>query len=250
MFVFIVLGIIILLITWNIISFEYSRIAEEKKIIIDNFIDTGLKILNLGLKIGSTCYLSSIDVDYHDKRSLNRSTIDFLDSCEFDYKKFRKKLMLVKFEITFCNAYKLSKKHNKEKLMHACNEFKSEMEALVMKFDQGEMSVSKLKFLIGEIINSLNIIIEYCENNSFDLSDETIDYYKIIGVKDDATTEEIRKEYLFLTQVWHPDKFRNDKFKHKAEMMMKLINEAYHTLTDPDKRKLYDQARNMNKKTI
>lgn len=64
------------------------------------------------------------------------------------------------------------------------------------------------------------------------------DYYEVLGVSKTATEAEIRKAYRMLARKHHPDvnpgdKSANDKFKE--------INEAYDVLSDPDKRKRYDQ---------
>lgn len=64
------------------------------------------------------------------------------------------------------------------------------------------------------------------------------DYYKILGVKRDATPEEISRAYKKLARKYHPDLNPGDK---KAEEKFKEINEANEVLKDPEKRKLYDQ---------
>jgi curved DNA-binding protein len=53
-----------------------------------------------------------------------------------------------------------------------------------------------------------------------------------------ATEDEIRKAYRKLARKHHPDVNRNDK---AAEERFKEINEAYQVLSDPEKRKRYDQ---------
>ncbi|MCS7279306.1 MAG: J domain-containing protein [Thermodesulfobacteriaceae bacterium] len=63
------------------------------------------------------------------------------------------------------------------------------------------------------------------------------DYYKILGVKKDATQEEIKRAYRKLAMKYHPDRNRGSK---EAEEKFKEINEAYAVLSDPEKRKLYD----------
>ncbi len=64
------------------------------------------------------------------------------------------------------------------------------------------------------------------------------DYYKILGVPRNATEKEIKKAYRKLARQYHPDANPNDP---TAEEKFKEINEAYEVLSDPEKRKKYDQ---------
>lgn len=66
------------------------------------------------------------------------------------------------------------------------------------------------------------------------------DYYKILGVDRNASQKEIRNAYRKLAREHHPDLQPEDK-KKEAEKEFKKINEAYEVLSDPEKRKLYDQ---------
>ena len=68
----------------------------------------------------------------------------------------------------------------------------------------------------------------------------TRDYYEILGVPENASQEQIRKEYLALAKKYHPDKTGGDK---AGEEKLKEINDAYSTLKNPEKRKEYDQER-------
>jgi len=69
---------------------------------------------------------------------------------------------------------------------------------------------------------------------------KTKDYYDMLGVSKKASQAEIKKAYRKKALKWHPDKHK-DKEKKKAEEKFKKINEAYEILSDPEKRKLYDQ---------
>lgn len=63
------------------------------------------------------------------------------------------------------------------------------------------------------------------------------DYYKILGVKKDATSAEMKKAYRKLAVEFHPDKNKSKE----AEEKFKGINEAYEVLSNPKKRQNYDQ---------
>ena len=64
------------------------------------------------------------------------------------------------------------------------------------------------------------------------------DYYEILGVKRNATSEEIKKAYRKLALTYHPDKNPNNP---PAEEKFKAAAEAYGVLSDPEKRQRYDQ---------
>ncbi|MDB5198255.1 MAG: molecular chaperone DnaJ [Chitinophagaceae bacterium] len=67
---------------------------------------------------------------------------------------------------------------------------------------------------------------------------EYVDYYKVLGVNKNATTDEIKSAYRKLARKHHPDLNPNDKEAHKK---FQQINEANEVLSDPEKRKKYDQ---------
>jgi len=64
------------------------------------------------------------------------------------------------------------------------------------------------------------------------------DYYDLLGISRDASTEEIKKAYRKKAVQYHPDK---NQGKKDAEEMFKKISEAYEVLKDADKRATYDR---------
>ena len=64
------------------------------------------------------------------------------------------------------------------------------------------------------------------------------DYYEVLGVIKSSSSEEIKKAYRKLALKYHPDKNKNDK---AAEAKFKEASEAYHVLSNKERRKNYDQ---------
>ncbi|MFL5774377.1 MAG: DnaJ domain-containing protein, partial [Flavisolibacter sp.] len=67
---------------------------------------------------------------------------------------------------------------------------------------------------------------------------EFVDYYQVLGVNKKASADDIRKAYRKLARKHHPDLNPDDKEAHKK---FQQINEANEVLSDPEKRKKYDQ---------
>ena len=70
------------------------------------------------------------------------------------------------------------------------------------------------------------------------MATRTKDYYGILGVKKNAGTDDIRKAFRKLARKYHPDLNPGNK---SAEERFKTISEANDVLSDPKKRKVYDQ---------
>src|SRR5512133_2873047 len=69
-------------------------------------------------------------------------------------------------------------------------------------------------------------------------TDKSKDYYGILGVKKSASADDVRKAFRKLARNYHPDVNPGDK---TAEEKFKQLSEANDVLSDPKKRKIYDQ---------
>lgn len=73
------------------------------------------------------------------------------------------------------------------------------------------------------------------------------DYYYFLGIPQNASAEDIKKAYRKLSLKYHPDKNENDEF---FSYRFKEIKEAYETLTDTNRRRLYDQNLDSQKRNV
>src|SRR5207245_8419007 len=66
-------------------------------------------------------------------------------------------------------------------------------------------------------------------------------YYEVLELPPSASSAEIKKAWLELVQIWHPDRFHHSSNLHrKAEARTQMINQAFQTLSDPLARARYD----------
>jgi len=68
------------------------------------------------------------------------------------------------------------------------------------------------------------------------------DYYKVIGIKRDATSAEIKSAFRKLALKLHPDRIKDKKESEIAEKKLSELNQAYDILYDPEKRRKYDDG--------
>lgn len=76
--------------------------------------------------------------------------------------------------------------------------------------------------------------------------------YEVLGIdKNNFDEKELKKKYKKLCVKYHPDKFatKSEEEQKEAEEMFKEINEAYQVLSDPDKKRQYDQFGDVNART-
>lgn len=66
-----------------------------------------------------------------------------------------------------------------------------------------------------------------------------LDYYEVLGVTRDASSDQIKSAYRKAALQWHPD--RNPEKKEEAEENFRMASEAYSVLSDPQKRPVYDR---------
>ena len=79
-------------------------------------------------------------------------------------------------------------------------------------------------------------------NNSNDIGDK--DPYSVLEIDEDASAEEVKNAFKRMALKYHPDKIRGSTTSSTIEeVTMQDVNEAYETLRDPEKRRLYDMRR-------
>lgn len=73
------------------------------------------------------------------------------------------------------------------------------------------------------------------------------DYYYFLGIPQNASAEDIKKAYRKLSLKYHPDKNENDDYFSDR---FKEVKEAYETLTDPQRKRIYDQNLNSQQRNV
>jgi curved DNA-binding protein len=75
------------------------------------------------------------------------------------------------------------------------------------------------------------------------------DHYQALGLAPDASAEEIRAAWRFLLVAFHPDRFRDETQRARAQEVTKRVNAAWQELGDPARRRRYDLRRSTPSRT-
>jgi curved DNA-binding protein CbpA len=69
------------------------------------------------------------------------------------------------------------------------------------------------------------------------------DHYLALGIRPDATPDEVQDAWRFAIQVYHPDRFTDPALRDRADQMTRRVNAAWQVLGDAERRARYDRAR-------
>ena len=73
-----------------------------------------------------------------------------------------------------------------------------------------------------------------------------IDYYEELGVERNASQEDIRESFRALVRLLHPDQQRDEQLRSIAETQLRKVNRIYAVLSDPERRRRYDESLDEN----
>lgn len=131
---------------------------------------------------------------------------------------------------------------NHRLLVEKCQNLIQNIQLLEQAVAEKAISYPELESKINDIMDIAETIRQYCLDQN--TASGKKDYYDILEIQANATQEEIKKAWLRLIKAWHPDKYSaTDPDKIHAENKTRLINEAYQTLSDLQKRADYDKKR-------
>lgn len=119
-----------------------------------------------------------------------------------------------------------------EKIMHRRREEQAQRQRQQQQFFQQQQQQQQQR--------------QFQQENGLTNDQAAKNYYKILGVKPEANSKEIRRAYLDLTKKFHPDKQGKkltEEEEKKNHEKMSEINEAYEILNDEEKKKEYDSIR-------
>eukprot|EP00879_Flechtneria_rotunda_P016714 GHRR01017491.1.p1 GENE.GHRR01017491.1~~GHRR01017491.1.p1 ORF type:complete len:455 (+),score=141.28 GHRR01017491.1:1053-2417(+) len=103
-------------------------------------------------------------------------------------------------------------------------------------------AVNKARMLLQQHQNDGEVHQLYREAEKQQKMAKRKDYYKILGVSQQADIRDIKKAYKSLAKQYHPDKVHSQEDKEKAEAKFREIAEAHEVLSDDEKRAAYDKG--------
>ncbi|KAF5724970.1 hypothetical protein FMUND_260 [Fusarium mundagurra] len=118
-------------------------------------------------------------------------------------------------------------------------QLKSELyDAAIATLEKAAEIRPDLKEKVNPILNKAHIALK---------RSKTKDYYKVLGVENDADERQIKSAYRKQSKIFHPDKAAKQGIpKEEAEKKMASINEAYEVLSDPELRARFDRGDDPN----
>lgn len=116
---------------------------------------------------------------------------------------------------------------------------KEEFEAAIQALEQAaEQHPDKKDSHINSILQKAHIALKRSKQT---------DYYKVLGVANDADDRQIKSAYRKMSKQFHPDKaVKQGLTKEAAEKKMAAVNEAYEVLSDPELRARFDRGDDPN----